>query len=88
MKILLALDDSRSSQAALRIIASQFQPKRNQVLVFHVVEEISAYLTAGMVPHLVDQATRIEEDRRTQAKQMVHHAAQFPRHDQTFDVRG
>lgn len=74
MKILLALDDSRSSHAALRVIASQFQPKRNQVRIYHVVEEITAYLSAGMVPHLVDQAARIEEDRRKQAKQMVHRA--------------
>ena len=75
MKILLAIDDSRSSQAALHVVASEFQPKRNEIRVLHVVEQISAYLTASMVPHLVDQAARIEKDRQEQAKRMVQHAA-------------
>jgi nucleotide-binding universal stress UspA family protein len=79
MKILLAIDDSRFSQAALRVVAAQFQPKHNQVRVLHVVEEISAYLTASMVPHLVDQAAQIEKDRQRQAKQMVQHAARLLR---------
>lgn len=41
MKILLALDDSKSSEAALNAIMAQFRPQDSQVRVLHVLQPIS-----------------------------------------------
>jgi nucleotide-binding universal stress UspA family protein len=40
MKILLAIDDSKFSDAALRALLSQYNPRKNTVRVLHVVEPI------------------------------------------------
>jgi nucleotide-binding universal stress UspA family protein len=75
MKILLALDDSKSSQAAMRMISRHFQRKGTQVRVLHVVAPIRAYVSVDMIPHLVPRVEAIEQDRRKQAKQLVDRAA-------------
>lgn len=75
MKILLALDDSKYSQAALRAIPAQIQPKGNPIRVLHVVEHILTYVSPEMMPHFVRQAADIEEARRKHAKQLVQRAA-------------
>lgn len=40
MKILLAIDDSKCSQAAAEAVAAQFSPQGNEVHVLHVVEPL------------------------------------------------
>ena len=40
MKILLAVDDSKFSQAALRLLLTQYQPRKTRVRVLHVVEPL------------------------------------------------
>jgi nucleotide-binding universal stress UspA family protein len=42
LKILLAIDDSKFSEAAARMLISQNQPSRTTVRVLHVVEPIEA----------------------------------------------
>jgi nucleotide-binding universal stress UspA family protein len=75
MKILIALDGSRSSQAAKRMIARHFQRKGAEVRVLRVVAPIHAYISVDMIPHLVPKVAAIEQDRRKQAKQLVDRAA-------------
>ena len=41
MKIVLALDDSKSSEAALNAILAQFRPQDTQIRVLHVLQPIS-----------------------------------------------
>jgi hypothetical protein len=43
MKILLAVDDLKFSQAALEAIAAQAKPKETEVRVLHVIEPIPIY---------------------------------------------
>ena len=79
MKILLAIDNSRSSQEARRAVAKQFRTKGMQVRVLHVVEPISAYVSAGMIPHFVPHVAKVEQERRKEAKELVQRAAQHLR---------
>jgi len=75
MKILMALDGSKSSQAAMRMIARHFQRKGTRIRVLHVVAPIRAYVSVDMIPHLVPKVEAIEQDRRKQAQQLVDRAA-------------
>lgn len=74
MKILLAIDHSKSSQLAVRTIARQFRTKGTPVRVLHVVEPIGSYLSVDMIPHLVPYVAKVEQERRKQAKELVHRA--------------
>lgn len=65
MKVLLAVDDSKFSDAALQVVVAQFPPQGTEVLVLHVVEPI-AYLpppqmATGYAPEL---ETRIKDGRK------------------------
>jgi hypothetical protein len=40
MKVLLAVDDSKSSEAAAKMIIQQIRPDQNEVLVLHAVEPL------------------------------------------------
>lgn len=75
MKILLAIDNSKHSQLAVRTIASQFRTKGTSVRVLHVVEEIGSYISADMIPHFVPHVAKVEQERRKQAKELVERAA-------------
>lgn len=75
MKILLAIDGSKSAQAALRMIPIQVRPEGNQVRVLHVLEEISSYLSADLIPHGVRITPNIERDRREQGNKLLQQAA-------------
>ena len=75
MKILIAVDGSKSSQAAIRMIARHFQRKGTEVRVLHVIAPIRAYVSVDLIPHVVPKVEAIEQDRRRQAKQLVDRAA-------------
>ena len=75
MRILLAIDDSKYSQAAIRRLVAQVRTKGTKVCVLHVVEPVTAYISAGMVPHFVPYVAEVEEDRKKQAKTLVQRAA-------------
>jgi len=76
MKILLAIDDSKFADEAIRTLAAQARTRGIEVRVLHVIEEMHAYISAEMIPHLVPYVAGVEEERRKQAKVLVHQAAQ------------
>lgn len=59
MKILLAVDDSKFSEAAAKSIAGQFRPDDGEVRVLHVIEPIVVVeppqMSPGYYPELEDQ---------------------------------
>jgi nucleotide-binding universal stress UspA family protein len=59
MKILLAIDDSKFSEAATQFLATQFRPQDSQVMVLYVVEPIAIseppQMSPGYYPELEDQ---------------------------------
>ena len=71
MKILLAIDDSKFSEAAANSLAGQFQPQDTEVRVLHVVEPIvisePPQMSQGYYPEL--------EDRLPQAREVADRAA-------------
>jgi len=75
MKILLAIDNSKYSQLAVRTITRQFRAKGTPVRVLHVVEPISTYISVDMIPHFVPHIEKVERERRKQAKALVQRAA-------------
>jgi len=74
MKLLLAIDNSKYSQLAVRRIARQFRTKGTQVRVLHVVEPISTYISVDMIPHFVPHIAKVEQERRKEAKELVQRA--------------
>ena len=79
MKILLAIDNSKFSQIAMQTVAKQFRTKGTQVRVLHVVEPISSYLSADMIPHFVPYVAKVEQERRKEAKELVERAVRHLR---------
>src|ERR1700733_7024027 len=71
MKILLPMDESEYSQYALQALIKQFQKAGTEVRVLHVVEPVTAYVTAGLVPELVDTTMQINLERTKQGKELV-----------------
>ena len=73
MKILLATDDSKFSEAAAKSLAGQFRPQDTEVRVLHVVEPIvisePPQMSAGYYPEL--------EDRLPQAREVVDRVAKM-----------
>ena len=59
MKVLLAIDDSKFSEAATQSVASRFRPQDTEVRVLNVVEPISIstppQMSPGYYPELEDQ---------------------------------
>jgi nucleotide-binding universal stress UspA family protein len=74
MKILLAIDNSKFSQLAMRTVVKQFRTKGTQVRVLHVVEPISSYVSVDMIPHFVPYVAKVEQERRKEAKELVRRA--------------
>jgi nucleotide-binding universal stress UspA family protein len=75
MRILLAIDESTVSQEAVRKVIAQFPAKGTSVRVLHVVQPITGYISADMMPHFVQYLPNVEQDRRRQAKKLVQSAA-------------
>jgi nucleotide-binding universal stress UspA family protein len=50
MKILLAIDDSKCAEAAVRMLLSQFQPRKTTVRVLHVAEPIETAYYPELTP--------------------------------------
>ena len=71
MKIVLAIDDSKFSEAAVRSLAGQFRPQDTEVRVLHVVEPIvisePPHMSPGYYPEL--------ESRLPQARAVVDRVA-------------
>lgn len=75
MRILLPVDESPYSEAALNALVAEFKPRGTQVRVLYVVEPITAYLTAGLVPELVTASAQIERSREKEAEALLNKMA-------------
>jgi len=76
VKIVLAIDESKYSQAALESVIAHVRREGAEVRVLHVVEPIHAYVSAAMIPHYVPYVAEIEEDRKREARELVGRAAE------------
>jgi nucleotide-binding universal stress UspA family protein len=76
MRILLPVDDSPYSQEAVRSLIAEFQTRDTEVHVLHVIEQVMAYVTAGMVPEIVIDNAQIEAERLKQSTALVASTAQ------------
>lgn len=65
MKILLAIDDSKFSEAAVKSVAGQFRSQDTEVRVLHVVEPIAIseppQMSPGYYPELEDRLPKARE---------------------------
>jgi nucleotide-binding universal stress UspA family protein len=76
MRILLPVDNSPCSQEAVRSLIAEFQTRGAEVRVLHVIEPVTAYLTADMVPEIVTDNAQIEAERLKQSTALVANTAQ------------
>jgi nucleotide-binding universal stress UspA family protein len=67
MKILLAIDDSRFSEAAARSLTQQFRPQDTEVRVLHVVEPVAISEPPQMSPGYYPEV----EGRLPQAREVL-----------------
>ena len=84
MKVLLAIDDSKFSQAAIDTLIAQADPRETEVRVLHVLEPIPSYFrgqTWGYVP----EASQVLEEERKEAEGLLARASQTLR-DKGFIV--
>jgi nucleotide-binding universal stress UspA family protein len=71
MRILLAIDGSKCSKEAIRKVITQVRSKGTQLRVLHVIEPITAYISAGMIPHYVPHIDQVEKDRKKEAQELL-----------------
>lgn len=71
MRILLPVDESPYSEAALNFILTELKPSGSQVRVLCVIEPLTAYMTAGMMPQLATVSVQIERSRREESETLV-----------------
>jgi nucleotide-binding universal stress UspA family protein len=84
MKILLAIDDSKFSQAAIKAVMTQARPKETEVRVLHVIEPLPLY-PDGQAWGYGSEASQILEGQREEAEGLVARASQALR-DAGFSV--
>lgn len=80
MKIILAIDDPKFSREAIRMMQRQIRPQGAKVCVLHMIEPVTTYISADLMPHFVANTAQIEEERKAEAKQLVTAAARELRH--------
>jgi len=66
MKILLAIDDSKFSEAALQAVVRQYRPQDTEVKVLHVMEQVER----------LGYPAGVSEDQVIQAQELVNRAGQ------------
>jgi nucleotide-binding universal stress UspA family protein len=84
MKILLAIDDSKFSAAAIRAVAAQNKPDQTEVRILNVIEPLSLY-PDGQAWGYGSENTQVLEEQREQATGLVARASQSLR-DAGFTV--
>ena len=75
MKILLAIDGSKFSDAALEFVLSQNRPGETQVRVLHVVEPIALTMPLAMAGGYVPELDKLQHEQVRQAGELVNRAA-------------
>jgi nucleotide-binding universal stress UspA family protein len=61
MRILLAIDSSEFSEAAIRVVASQMRPTESEVLVFKAVNPLAIPLPPELAGHAAEMEIRLRE---------------------------
>jgi nucleotide-binding universal stress UspA family protein len=84
MKILLALDDSKFSQAATEALIAQAKPKETEVRVLHVIEPLPVY-PEGQAWGYGAKSIPVSAEERKEAEELVTRSAQTLR-DAGFTV--
>jgi nucleotide-binding universal stress UspA family protein len=84
MKILLAIDDSEFSQAAIKAVMNQARPKETEVRVLHVIEPLPLY-PDGQAWGYGSEDSQVLEEQREEAKGLLRKASQQLR-DAGFNV--
>ncbi len=84
MKILLAIDDSKFSEAAIESVIRQATPQETEVRVLHVIEPIPIY-PDGQDWGYGPEASQVLEEQRKEAEGLVARAGQTLR-EKNFNV--
>jgi nucleotide-binding universal stress UspA family protein len=84
MKILLAIDGSKFSQAAMQAVLTQTKPNQTELRIVHVIEPIPEYADSLSWGYGLQSAEVLQEERE-QAQGLVARAAQELR-DAGFQV--
>jgi nucleotide-binding universal stress UspA family protein len=84
VKILLAIDDSKFSEAAIESVIRQATPQETEVRVLHVIEPIPIY-PDGQAWGYGPEASQILEEQRKEAEGLVERAGQTLR-EKNFKV--
>jgi nucleotide-binding universal stress UspA family protein len=84
VKILLAIDDSKFSEAAVEAVIRQATPQETEVRVLHVIEPIPIY-PDGQAWGYGPEASQVLDDQRKEAEELVARAGQTLR-EKNFKV--
>ena len=76
MKILLAIDDSQFSEAALQMVLTRYRHEGTEVRVLHVVEPIALAVPPFMVEGYAPQLDEVRQEQLKQAQELVAQAAE------------
>ena len=76
MKVLLAIDDSRFSEAAIRMLVAQNQPGKTTVRVLHVVEPIETPYYPELTPPYPVSLDDIRKKRLQAGRELVARATE------------
>ena len=75
MKVLLAIDDSKFSEAAIQAVLQQMQPEHSEACIFHVVEPLL------LIPHSyigkVENLEAAQRERLKEGKELVERTGQL-----------
>ena len=84
MKILLAIDDSKFSEAAIEAVIRQATPQKTEVKLLHVIEPIPIYPN-GQAWGYGPEASQVLKEQRKEAEELVARAGQTLR-EKNFKV--
>lgn len=74
MRILLAIDDSKFSEAAINAFIAQTRPQDTEVRVLHVIEPVPIYVD-GQAWGNVPEPAVVQQEQRKEAEDLVSRAA-------------
>jgi len=88
MRVVLAIDDSPFSEAAVHALASQVHPKGTQVLIVRVLEPLMHTTIPRMEPtYTAEMAPQLEDDRKQANESVTRVAEQLRRAGFQVDTR-
>ena len=76
MKILLATDDSKFSEAALQLLMTQNRPKETEVRVVHVVEPMTFFVAPQMATGYAPELDEVRKEQLKLARELVARVAE------------